>query len=167
MVVRPRSWRGEAGAAGAKANGRRTHRAEARTMSNGSLIITRIRLAAFAAAVVLASCAGDTGPTGPSGQDGSNGKSCTMTDNHNGTSTISCPDGTSITVPTGAEGTTCTIVNNNNGTRTINCSDGSSVLVQDAVIDYSAMTSDELKAAALSAVITSVVVPADGRPVVN
>ena len=134
-----------------------------------SFNIRGARLAAFIA-VVLVGCAGDTGPTGPAGQDGSNGKdgkSCTLTDNHNGTSTISCPDGTSITVPTGAQGTTCTVVNNNNGTRTISCSDGTSVLVQDAVVDYAAMTADELKAAALSAVITSVAIPADGRPVVN
>src|ERR1044071_6848399 len=150
--------------------------AEARTMSDAtgtgqasSFNIRGARLAAFIA-VVLVGCAGDTGPTGPAGQDGSNGKdgkSCTLTDNHNGTSTISCPDGTSITVPTGAQGTTCTVVNNNNGTRTISCSAGTSVLVQDAVVDYAAMTADELKAAALSAVITSVAIPADGRPVVN
>src|SRR6185295_3806619 len=137
---------------------RRTRRAEAPTMSGAtssgqtrSLVTpTGARLAWFVAAAALAGCAGDTGPAGPDGSNGTNGKSCTLTDNHNGTSTISCPDGTSITLPTGAPGTTCTIINNNNGTRTINCSDGSSVVVQDAVVDYSVMTSDELRAAALS-----------------
>jgi OmcA/MtrC family decaheme c-type cytochrome len=70
-------------------------------------------------------------------------------------------------VPTGASGTTCTVIDNGNGTRTIKCSDGSSVLVTDAVIDYAVMTGDERKTANMAAAITSIAIPADGRPVVE
>jgi OmcA/MtrC family decaheme c-type cytochrome len=120
--------------------------------------------ACFVAAIVVAGCEGPTGPEGPSG---SNGASCTLTDNGNGTSTITCPGGTSVTVPTGAKGTSCTVVANPDGTRTITCSDGTSVVVTNAAIDYQVMTSDELKASAMIASISSVTIPADGRPVVK
>lgn len=124
----------------------------------------------FAAAIALVGCEGGVGPEGPPGKDGSNGsngQSCTLTDNGNGTSTITCPGGTSVTVPTGARGTSCTVVANPDGTRTITCSDGTSVVVTSAVVDYPVMTSDELKASAMVASISSVAIPADGRPVIK
>lgn len=132
-----------------------------------SHLFTRSRAvlaALFVAAVALGGC---EGPAGPAGADGSNGAACTLTDNGDGTSTITCPGGTSITVPTGAKGTTCTIQDNPDGTRTIKCSDGTSVVVTDAVLDYTAMTLDELKASSMTAEITSVAIPADGHPVVK
>ena len=134
----------------------------------------RGRFAAFfVAAIAVIGCEGPTGPDGPPGKDGSNGSngsngaSCTLTDNGNGTSTITCPGGTSVTVPTGAKGTSCTVVANADGTRTITCSDGTSVVVTNAVVDYAVMTSDELKASAMVASVSSVTIPADGRPVVT
>lgn len=121
----------------------------------------------FVAALAVAGCAGPAGPAGPDGSDGTNGSSCTLTDNGNGTSTVTCPGGTSVTVPTGAKGTSCSVVNNPDGTRTVTCSDGTSVVVTNAVVDYAVMTPDELKASAIVTAITSIAVPADGRPVVN
>src|SRR5262245_9530339 len=120
--------------------------------------------ALLVAAIAVAGCEGGAGPEGPPGKDG---QSCTLTDNGNGTSTISCPGGTSVTVPTGAKGTSCTVVANPDGTRTITCSDGTSVVVTNAVVDYQVMTSDELKASAMVASISSVTIPDDGRPVVK
>jgi OmcA/MtrC family decaheme c-type cytochrome len=129
--------------------------------------------ALLVAAIAVIGCEGGAGPDGPPGKDGSNGsngsngQSCTLTDNGNGTSTISCPGGTSATVPTGATGTSCTVVPNPDGTRTITCSDGISIVVTNAVIDYQVMTSDELKAAAMVTSVKSVTIPADGRPVIT
>ncbi|HEX7840120.1 MAG TPA: OmcA/MtrC family decaheme c-type cytochrome [Kofleriaceae bacterium] len=131
------------------------------------------------ATAAIAGCTGDPGPVGPPGKDGSNGASgsngtngtngtsCSITHNPDGTSTIHCTDGTSVTVASGKDGVSCTVTSNGNGTRTITCADGSSVIVQDAVVDYAVMTPDELKASSMAAVITQITVPADGRPVVN
>jgi OmcA/MtrC family decaheme c-type cytochrome len=59
------------------------------------------------------------------------GASCTVTSNGNGTSTISCTDGTSVTVANGTDGAACTVKDNGNGTKTISCTDGTSVTVSD------------------------------------
>ena len=68
----------------------------------------------------------------------------------------------------GANGTSCTLVSNSNGTRTLTCgADGGSITVIDAVADYTVMTADEKAQAAMTAVITGVSFPADGRPVVK
>lgn len=74
----------------------------------------------------------------------SKGTSCTVSDNGDGTKTISCPDGTSATLsngttgaagPTGtagAAGTSCTVsAGADAGTKTITCTDGTSVTVSD------------------------------------
>ena len=140
------------------------------------------------AALLAVGCTGGRGPAGPAGPPGANtdggtsgdGRaSCSISDNHDGTSTIRCTDGTSATVPnaaggTGTGGTPCTLVNNGNGTRTITCGGGdggdgggSQVTVADAVVDFTLLTADEKSQAAMSAVITGVSVPSDGRPVVN
>ncbi|MDP7037589.1 MAG: hypothetical protein QGI45_00400 [Myxococcota bacterium] len=38
------------------------------------------------------------GEDGTNGENGANGSSCTLSDNNDGTSTLSCPDGTSVTI---------------------------------------------------------------------
>jgi hypothetical protein len=78
--------------------------------------------------------AGPAGPQGPPGSDGTDGTSCTVTDNGNGTKTIACGDGTSVTVAdgaTGAAGSSCMVTDNGNGTKTVSCDDGTSVIVSD------------------------------------
>ena len=121
----------------------------------------------FVAALAVAGCAGPAGPAGPDGSDGTNGASCTLTDNGNGTSTVTCPGSAPVTVPTGPKGTSCSVVSNPDGTRTITCSDGTNVVVTNAVVDYAVMTPDELKAAAFITSITSISIPTDGQPVVT
>ena len=132
------------------------------------------------AALVGAGCTGDRGPAGAPGQpgapgdSGTNGASCAVTDNHDGTSTIHCTDGTSATVGSGINGGSgggCTLVNNGDGTRTITCGggdggDAGSVTIAEAVVDFTLLTPDEQLQSAMSAVITRVTVPDDGRPVV-
>jgi hypothetical protein len=94
---------------------------------------------------------GPTGPPGADGQDGApgadgaDGTSCTVTDNLDGSRTISCTDGTSATVSDGApgadgadglpgvDGTSCTVNDNGDGSKTISCTDGTSVIVSDGV----------------------------------
>ncbi len=122
---------------------------------------------ASACAFALAGCKGDTGPAGA---NGSAGTSCTVTDNGDGTKTITCTDGTSATVSNGApgtNGTSCTVVDNPDSTRTITCTDGTSVTVSDAVVDYTLLSDAERLDALPGVVITSVTVPTDGRPLVS
>ena len=75
------------------------------------------------AAIALQGCEG--------GADGEDGTSCTVTDNGDGTVTIRCDDGTSVTVSDGADGTSCTIADNGDGSSTITCEDGTSVTIAD------------------------------------
>ncbi len=84
-----------------------------------------------AALLVLASCTGSKGADGTNGSngtDGTNGTSCTVTDNGDGTKTIACDDGTTVTVNDGVDGS-CTVADNGDGTKTITCDDGTSVTV--------------------------------------
>ncbi len=118
-------------------------------------------------------CTGDRGApgaNGANGDSGANGTSCSLVNNPDGTSTIKCSDGTSVTVSSGTNGTNgtpCTLVNNGNGTRTITCAgDAGPVTVLDSVVDFTLLTADEEAQAAMTAVITHVTIPADGRPVV-
>ncbi len=127
-----------------------------------SLLLTTIL--AVAGGLAAAGCSGDTGPEGaegPQGAPGADGASCTAVDNGDGSMTISCEDGTSVTVmngedgedgqdgqdgdngaaggvgatgpegPPGPAGTSCTVVDNEDGTKTISCDDGTSVTVSD------------------------------------
>ncbi len=61
------------------------------------------------------------------GANGSNGVGCTVTESSNGTKTITCDEGTEVTVSDGADGSngsdgeSCTVIDNNNGTKTITC----------------------------------------------
>jgi predicted CXXCH cytochrome family protein len=85
------------------------------------------RLVLLGGALALAGC---------TGEDGQDGTSCTVVDNGNGTKTISCQDGTSVTVSDGAEGaagSSCTVRDNRNGTKTITCQDGTSVIIADGL----------------------------------
>src|SRR4051794_31753164 len=97
-----------------------------------------MRTAPFLIAALLCSC------TGPGGSDG---KPCSVADNGDGTATITCPDGTKVTVTRGSngtngtngadgsngvDGTSCTVTANPDaGTKTISCTDGTSVTVTD------------------------------------
>jgi OmcA/MtrC family decaheme c-type cytochrome len=135
-----------------------------------------IGLGVITAASLAAGCSGSNGSAGKNGANGDagvNGTSCSVTDNHDGTATIRCSDGTSATVSNGANGdagingTSCTLTSNDAGTRTISCGDAGGFTVLQGVVDYVIMTPDERMQAAMSAVITSVTVPADGRPLVN
>lgn len=67
---------------------------------------------------VLGLVAGCTGSNGADGTDGADGSSCTVTENPDGTATITCEDGTSVTVTDGSDGS-----DGSNG------SDGSSSLI--------------------------------------
>jgi len=126
-----------------------------------------------AAVLTAAGCSGDRGAAGVNGDAGT---SCTVTDNHDGGVTVHCTDGTSATVSngnngmngmTGGAGTACTLVNNGDGTRTITCGDAGSIVVLAGTVDYATLTPDEQQQAAMTAVITGVTVPSDGRPVVT
>jgi OmcA/MtrC family decaheme c-type cytochrome len=67
----------------------------------------------------------------------------------------------------GLDGTSCTLTGADGGTRTLTCGDGGSITVVDAVADYATMTADERAQASISAAITKVAFPADGRPVIS
>ena len=53
--------------------------------------------------------------------------SCTIDANDDGTETVSCSDGKSVTI--GAKDGTCTIHDNDDSTKTVSCSDGNSVTI--------------------------------------
>lgn len=64
------------------------------------------------------------------GEDsGSDGTSCTVADNGDGSATISCEDGTAVTLSDGSDGTACAVADNGDGTTTINCDDGTTATV--------------------------------------
>jgi OmcA/MtrC family decaheme c-type cytochrome len=68
----------------------------------------------------------------------------------------------------GVDGGACTVAKNADGTYTINCGgDAGAVTVLPAVADYATMTADEKAAAQMTATITSVSFPTDGRPVIS
>jgi OmcA/MtrC family decaheme c-type cytochrome len=76
-------------------------------------------------AALAAAC---TGPRGPAGQTGT---SCTVTATDGGARTISCSDGTSITVNDGQPGGSCRAETADGGGKTITCDDGTSFVVHD------------------------------------
>lgn len=143
------------------------------------MVRSRFWSVASAGLMVVASCSGDDGGTG------AQGKPCSVESNGDGTSTISCPDGTSVTVndgkpgdaglpgdpgeagPPGDAGVSCTIVDNNNGTKTITCTDGTQVTVSNALKDYALLNAAEKAALDPTLVITDVKFPTTGKPVVT
>ncbi|GMV14144.1 MAG: hypothetical protein AMXMBFR56_23680 [Polyangiaceae bacterium] len=135
--------------------------------------------------LLATACSGDDGGAGPKGSEG---KPCTVTSNGDGTSTISCADGTKVTVKDGQPGdpgtpgdpgeagppgdpaeagVSCTIVDNGNGTKTITCSDGTTVTIASALKDYAALSADEKAALDPTLAITKVTFPTDGKPVID
>jgi OmcA/MtrC family decaheme c-type cytochrome len=138
-----------------------------------------------AISLVLVLVAGCSGKDGAAGKDGT---SCTVTasDAGAGGAIVRCDDGTSFIVPggtngsngtngtngtngaPGVDGTSCTLTSSDGGTRTLTCgADGGTVTVIDAVADYAVMTADERAQAGITATITGVTFPSDGRPVVS
>jgi OmcA/MtrC family decaheme c-type cytochrome len=141
--------------------------------------VTRFVLALALGAALAAGCSGGNGAAGK------DGTSCTIADNHDGTATIHCTDGSTFTVTNGSngtngtngmngmngmnglDGTSCTLTGADGGARTLTCGDGGSITVVDAVADYATMTADERAQANISAAITKVIFPGDGRPVIS
>src|SRR3954469_9528343 len=80
-----------------------------------------LRSISFVLAVTAALAVGCSGGNGAAGKDGT---SCSLTDNHDGTATIHCADGTSFTVASGTKGTNGT--NGTNGMNGMNGVDGTS-----------------------------------------
>lgn len=143
-------------------------------------------IAFVSAAMLLAAC------SGPAGKDG---LPCTVKDNGDGTATISCPDGTTVTVSNGTagqngqngqngmngmngtDGTSCSVTTNPDaGTKTIVCTDGTSILVTDgtngtngtdanAIVDFTKLTAFELSEDDFQVAVQSV--SNDPRPVVQ
>ncbi len=95
---------------------------------------------------------GTDGAAGTPGAAGKDGTSCTSKDNGDGTKTITCTDGTSISLadgPTGTtgatgatgnngqdgaagkDGTACSVKANGDGTKTVSCTDGTAVNLAD------------------------------------
>lgn len=57
-------------------------------------------------------------------------ETCTVTNNADGTATITCPDGTKVEVATpGSDDASCSITDNGDGTSTLTCDDGTTVTV--------------------------------------
>ena len=149
------------------------------------MVSNRIWAAVSFGLLLAASCSGDDGPKGSAGTEGGPGEPCTVKSNGDGTSTITCPDGTSVTIkdgvsgeggppgdpgeagPAGDAGVSCTIVDNNNGTKTITCTDGTSIVVENALKNYASLTDEEKAALDPTLVITKVTFPTDGKPVVD
>ncbi len=104
---------------------------------------TQLLVGAFAALLTVAGCeatgpvgatgaAGQNGTNGGNGAPGANGKSCAVKANADGSATIACEDGTTVTVPAGKaglDGKNCSVASNSDGSKVITCPDGSSVTV--------------------------------------
>ena len=131
------------------------------------------------AALAVALVAGCSGSNGAPGQAGTSGTSCSVSATDGG-AVIVCTDGTSVTVPGGtngmngmngasADGGACTVTKNADaGSYTLDCGgDAGAITVLPAVADYATMTDDEKAQAAMTATITNVSFPADGRPVIS
>ncbi len=70
-----------------------------------------------------------SGTNGADGSDGVDGNDCTVSEDTDGTKTITCEDGTSVTVLDGTDGKSCTVQDNGNATYTITCEDGTTMTV--------------------------------------
>src|SRR6516164_5383271 len=65
------------------------------------------------------------------GANGTNGTSCTVKDNADGSKTIACTDGSTVTITDGKAGGGCSVKENGDGTKTISCADGTKATVRD------------------------------------
>jgi hypothetical protein len=73
-------------------------------------------------------CNGATGPQGPQGDPGQNGTPCSVTDHGDGTKTIACGDGTTVTVSDGVDGDSCSVTKQPDNTKLIVCGATSAVV---------------------------------------
>ena len=86
------------------------------------------------ALLAIAACTGEDGANGAPGTPGAPGVSCTVTDNGDGTKTVTCGT-TTVTVNDGVDGTpgtdgaSCTGADNGDGTFTITCDNGTMIIV--------------------------------------
>ena len=68
-----------------------------------------------------------------------------LSDNSDGTYTLTCPDGSSVVVSdgatglTGADGEPCTVADNGDGSMTLTCPDGTSATVSDGTDGLNAL----------------------------
>jgi hypothetical protein len=69
---------------------------------------------------------GEPGPPGDGGLSGEAGTSCSVADNGDGTKTITCSDGTTVTIGSGSG---CTVVSLSETCKRIVCEDGTTELV--------------------------------------
>jgi OmcA/MtrC family decaheme c-type cytochrome len=97
---------------------------------------------------------------------------CTIQAPDGGAKKILCSDGTEVVIPTsgGSAGASCAVVSNGDGTSTMTCPglDGGTVTltVRNALSNFASKTADELAALDLKVTITSITIPATGKPVV-
>jgi OmcA/MtrC family decaheme c-type cytochrome len=97
---------------------------------------------------------------------------CTIQAPDGGARKIVCPDGTEVVIPTsgGSAGSSCTVVSNGDGTSTMTCPglDGGTftTTIKNALSGFASLSADELAALDLKITITSITVPATGKPVV-
>jgi OmcA/MtrC family decaheme c-type cytochrome len=126
---------------------------------------------------------------------GGSAKNCTVTDNGNGSATITCPDGSTTTVTSGKDGTngqngqngqngdagssgvngtSCTVSTDADaGTKTISCTDGTQVTLHDGtngvnagdILNFQLLTDLELQQNDFAVTIQSI--SKDPKPVVN
>lgn len=152
------------------------------------MVSFRMWALASAGLLLTAACSGDDGSAGTKGK---NGEPCTVKANTDGTATITCADGTTVTVnggkdgdsgtpgqpgdpgeagppgPTGDSGTSCTIVDNNDGTKTITCTDGTTVTVTSNIKDLAALSAADQAILDPTLSIVDTKFPTDGKPVVT
>jgi OmcA/MtrC family decaheme c-type cytochrome len=89
-----------------------------------SLVSPVVVLLALAAVAL-----GSVGCTGPRGPDGAPGSGCVVKAADGGVKTITCADGTSVTVGNGDAGSCTVSATTDGGVKTITCADGTSVTV--------------------------------------
>lgn len=100
--------------------------------------------------------------------------SCTIQAPDGGVKKIVCPDGTEYVLPSSSPTTTtgsaCSVVSNGDGTSTMTCPgvDGGAVTstVKNALVNFANLSADGMAALDLRVELTSVTVPATGKPVV-
>ena len=136
--------------------------------------VIRMRALLPFAALAVALGVGCSGNNGAPGQAGTSGNSCSVVAVDAG-AVVSCTDGTSVTIPKGMNGASapdggsCTVTKNADaGTYTLDCGgDAGAVTLVPTVVDYATMTADEIADAQMTATITNVSFPGDGRPVIS
>ena len=95
---------------------------------------------------------------------------CTIVSVNATTKKVSCPDGTEFVLPATVTGSACTLVSNGDGTSSITCPGGDggvvTLPVKNALSSFASMSAADLAALDLRITITSITVPAAGKPVV-